>query len=204
MKAFLAALVLLPSLACAQAAPLRVSVDSRGDDVREVIATLFAQAHRPYALDASIKGRLYVALDRMPFAKALGVVLTQAGLVAREEDGVTMIVPAPMPAAASLPSAAVVKKPAPVPASQPPKPSITKANLARRVTTRLSHAPLADVFATLTEQTRTPIELDPSVPAYRVDAFFVKSSLGYALGRVCKAAGLAYEVEEGKIVVRVR
>ena len=185
-----------------------MSVDSRGDDVREVIATLFAQVHRPYALDASIKGRLYVSFDQMPFPKALDVVLTQAGLVAKDRDGVTMI--APRPAPSPLPSSGGKKGPPrdvtpPKPAPKPipaPLPPVKGPNLARRVTTRLTRAPLADVFAAFAEQSKTPIELAPSVPAYRVDAFFVKTSLGYALGRVCRAAGLEYETVGEKIVVR--
>ena len=35
-----------------------VSLDARGQDVREVLATLFAQAKKSYALDASIRLRL--------------------------------------------------------------------------------------------------------------------------------------------------
>ncbi len=195
MKPLLAALVVLPSLAFGQATAPRVSLDARGDDVREVLATLFAQVHRPYALDASIKGKLYVSFDRMPFPKALNVVLAQANLVARDQDGVTLIAPAPKPVA---PKPVVPPKTAVTPVSKPvekvEKPTaIAPATLAHRVTTRLSRAPLADVFAALGEQAGIPIELDPDVPAYRVDAFFAKTSLRYALDRVCKAAGLRYE-----------
>ncbi len=193
MSPFLAALALLTT----QAESVRVSLDARGDDVREVLATLFAQAHRPYALDASIKGRLYVALDRMPYAKALGIVLAQANLVAREKDGVTMIAPAPK-VVAPAPAPVVEKKAA------PPVVAIPPSAFARRVTTRLSRAPLADVFAALGEGAKVEIVLDPSVPAYRVDAFFARTSLRYALDRVCKAAGLRYVVAGGKIRVGLR
>lgn len=186
MKPLLLALVLLQ----APTEPPRVSVDSRGEDVREVLATLFAQVHRPYALDASISGKLYVTLDRMPFPKALGIVLTQANLVARDKDGVTLITVAPKPVAPS--------KPPVVPAAKP-LPSLAPETFSRKVTTRLNRAPIADVFAAFGAQAKVAIEVDPAVPAYRVDAFFAKTSLRYALDRVCKAAGLTYEVRGDRI-----
>ena len=199
MKPLLAFLALAPALAFGQADAPRISLDSRGDDVREVLATLFAQANKPYALDAAIKGKLYVKLDRFPYAKALGVVLSQAGLQAKDKDGVTMISPIPVPPAPkTAPVKPVVAKPL------PPKPAVgpvPTAVLARRVTTRARRAPLADVLASLGEQAKVEIEVDPSVPAYRVDAFFIKTSLKYALDRVCKAANLRYEFSDGKIVV---
>ena len=187
MKPLLLALVLLQ----APTEPPRVSVDSRGEDVREVLATLFAQVHRPYALDASISGKLYVTLDRMPFPKALGIVLTQANLVARDKDGVTLITVAPKPVAPP-------KTPVVVPVAKP-LPSLAPETFSRKVTTRLNRALIADVFAALGAQAKVAIEVDPAVPAYRVDAFFAKTSLRYALDRVCKAAGLTYEVRGDQI-----
>ena len=194
MKPLLLALVLLQT----PTEPPRVSLDARGEDVREVLATLFAQVRRPYALDASITGKLYVAFDRMPFPKALGIVLTQANLVARDKDGVTIIAPAPKPLTI------VPKPPTAAPAAPAAKPVTTldPATFARKVTTRLNRAPLTDVFAALSIQAKVPIEVDPTVPAYRVDAFFAKSSLRYALDRICKAANLRYEVQGDRIRIR--
>ena len=192
MNPLLAFLALVPAVALPQAEIPSVSVDARGQDVCEVIATLFAQIHRPYAIDASVKGKLYVALDRMPFPKALGIVLAQADLVAQDRDGVTMIGPAPKviakPAIKTvLPKQVVVPqpvaKPAPIPASV----------LARPVATRLTRTPLTEVFAALGKQASVSITVDPDVPAYRIDAIFAKTSLRYALDRVCAAAHLHYE-----------
>lgn len=210
MKPLIALALLAPALAFGQAADLRVSLDARGDDVREVFATLFAQADKPYALDASIKGKLYVKLDRMPFAKALSIVLTQAGLKATVKDGVTMIVPAPKPVPVATPKIAAPKPLGPPAPAKPlvapakPTPTLSPTVLKHIVTTRSTKAPLADVFAELGEQAKVTIELDPKVPAYRVDAFFIKTSLRYALDRVCKAANLTYKLEDGKIVVSMR
>ena len=190
MKPLLAFLILVPAFAAAQN-PL-VSLDARGDDVREVLATLFAQAGKPYALDAGIKGKLYVKLDGMRYDKALAIVLAQAGLGAKEKDGVLMVKPLPV-------VAAVV---APVPKPKPVEKPLSPAIFAQKVTTRVSRAPLADVLASLGAQAKVTIELDPNVPAYRIDAFFIKTSLRYALDRVCKAAGLRYVIQGEKIVVR--
>lgn len=207
MKTLIAAVLLLPCVAFGQApapastpAPVRVSLDARGEDIREVLATLFAQAKKPYALDAAIKGKLYVKLDAMPYEKALAVVLAQSGLVAKNREGVVMISPAPAPATPSVKTTPAVKAPA-APKPTTDKPISEKVALGRRVTTRLSRAPLADVFASLDKQAKVTIEMDTSVPAYRVDAFFVGSSLRYAMDQICKAAGLRYEFADNKIVV---
>lgn len=210
MKPLFAVLALLPAFAVAQAEPIRVSLDARGDDVREVLATLFAQAHRPYALDASIKGRLYVAFDRVPYAKALGIVLSQAGLVAREQDGVTMVLPAPALSPPGVrgndPQKPTFGKPLgpPTPTAVAKRPDLSPSIFAHRVTTRLTRAPLAEVLNALSEQAGVEIVLEPDVPAYRVDAFFVKSSFGYALDRVCKAARLRYAIEGNRVAVSVK
>lgn len=227
MRTLLAALVLLPAFALVptfaaaqEAAPIRISLDARGEDAREVLATLFAQAKKPYALDAGISGKLYVKLDSLPYAKALDIVLLQAGLVAKERDGTVIVSLAPKPAApkpvvstvlpaAAVPSPTPTTKKAPVaakPVAPAPvaAPAVTAATFAHKVTTRLNRAPLAKVFAAFAEQSGATIELDSAVPAYRVDAFFVKTSLKYALDRVCKAAGLKHTVESGKIKISVK
>ncbi|RYG24520.1 hypothetical protein EON82_10470 [bacterium] len=202
MKALVAALFLVPCLAFAQAAaetPIRVSLDARGEDVREVLATLFAQAKKPYALDASIKGKLYVKLDAMPYEKALAVVLAQTGLKVKDREGVVMISPAKVSVAVA-PKPVAVKTAASLPIVSA-KPLNEKAILARKVTTKLIKAPLADVFASFGKQAKIEIEIDSSVPAYRIDAFFTKSSLRYSLDQVCKAAGLRYEFVDNKIQI---
>lgn len=222
MKTLFAALLLLPGLAFAQAqtpvqptkpvpteAPIKISLDSRGQDVREVLATLFAEAKKPYALDAAISGKLYVKIDAMPYEKALAIVLSQSGLMAKDRDGVVIISLAKE--TATPVKTATVAKPVPAPKSPikvadkpaPQSGEVTPNTYARKVTTRLTKASLADVFTAFGTQADVKIELDSSVPAYRIDAFFVKTSLKYALNRVCKAAGLKYRAVDGKITISV-
>lgn len=186
MTPFLAAFALAAAFA-AQVRPTTVSLDARGQDVREVLATLFVQARRPYALDASIKGSLYIKVDGMAYDKALALVLGQSKLSAREQDGVTIVSAAPAPAPKILPA----RRPVAAPSGEEV--------LARKVTTRLTKAPLATVFASLGKQAGTAIVVDPSVPAYRIDAHFSNLSLRDALHRVCEAAGLEIQSTDGRI-----
>lgn len=181
-----------------------VSVDARGSDVRDVLVGVFNQAKRPYALDKGIQGKLYMRFDRLPYDKALEIVAQQAGLVVKERNGVVLVSPADRPATESdrpSPSKAApstAKRPAPA------KPTPSRAAvLARRVTVRLSRAPLATVFATLGKQASVGIDLK-GVPAYRVDAAFTKAPLQIALDQVCGATGLRYAFTDGRIVVTRR
>jgi len=246
MKTLFAALILVPGFAFAQttthetkpaetkpvetkpveaAATVKISLDARGEDVREVLATLFAQTKKPYALDAAIKGKLYVKIDALPYEKALTIVLTQAGLFAKDRDGVVMVTTTPAASAIKpvvKPTEKPIEKTAEKAKPTETKPALTKpaetkpaetkpaetklaeitnATYGRKVTTRLTKATLVDVFKAFGDQAEVTIEVDPSVPAYRVDAFFVKTSLKYALNRVCKAAGLKYTATDGKIVI---
>ena len=169
-----------------------MSLDARGQDVREVLATIFAQVKKPYALDASIKGSLYVRLDGMAYDKALGIVLTQAGLSAKERDGVVMVSPAKVTPPKDGPvTKPIVKKIVVLPSAD--------TILSRKVTVHLSKAPLATVFATLGKQAGTTISLDPSAPAYKLDANFSNVTLRSALHEVCGAARLEIQAGEGKI-----
>lgn len=188
MNPLVAALLLIPSLVPRQAP---VSLDARGQDVREALATLFAQAKRPYVLDARIKGPLYASFSRLPLDRALDLVARQANLAVREEGGVILI---------SLLAPARSPK-----TEAPPKKTVSPgAVLARRVSTRLSRAPLATVFASFGKQAGVAIDLDPKVPAYRIDASFANVPLRSALDQVCKATGLRYRFVGETIRVSVK
>jgi hypothetical protein len=72
------------------------------------------------------------------------------------------------------------------------KGTLDKSVLAKRITTRLQKVDLRDLAATLTDQTGILIEIAPDVPAYKLDAYLLRTSLKYALDRVCRGAGLNY------------
>lgn len=188
MKTIFAALAFLPALVSAQATPTVVSLDARGTDVREVLATLFAQVHKPYALAAEIKGPMYIVIDRMPFAKALSIVTSQAHLKAVEKDGVLMVTTT----AAPTPATVKAVSPKPTAPKQPEAKPFDPTVLKHRVNTKLAKKPLAEVFDALGSQAKVTIEIDSEVPAYRVDAFLKNTSLKYALDQICRAAKLTY------------
>ncbi len=192
MNPFLAALLLLPSVVHRATT---VSLDARGQDIRETLASLFGQAHKPFALDANIRGTLYMRFNGLPYDQALEIVTQQAGLVVQDKNGVVLVSLAnPPKPEATLP------KPETAAASKRPSPATI---LARRVTTNLSRAPLATVFASFGKQADVGISLD-KVPAYRVDATFKSVPLRSALDQVCNATGLKYGFAGGKIVVSRR
>jgi type II secretory pathway component GspD/PulD (secretin) len=72
--------------------------------------------------------------------------------------------------------------------------------LEKKVSTKLTKTSIKDVFAAFAKQTGTTITLDKNVPLYKIDAFMYNTSLKFALERICKAAGLKYELLPGKTV----
>ena len=91
-------------------------------------------------------------------------------------------------------SVAVASKPKPAPLS----PTV----LARRITGRFSKAPIRQVLETFAFQSGVKIEIDPSVPFYKLDVVLNNTSLKYALDQVTKAAGLVYRLSDhGTIMV---
>ena len=62
----------------------------------------------------------------------------------------------------------------------------------------MSMAPLKDVFAALTNQTGVEIIVDKDVPAFRIDAYLIDTSLHYAVTLVVRAAGLTYTLTDDK------
>ncbi len=206
MNALVAALAILPAV-LARVQGNVVSLDARGQDVREVLATLFAQAKKSYALDASIRGSLYMRLDHIEYEKALDIVLTQARLTSRVQDGVVIVsVAAPKPTTVAerppVTKPVAVKKAAPVVVKKAPaQPPIT-AILDRKVTTQLSKTPITTVFATLGRQAGAKIEVDRLVPAYKIDARFSAVTLRTALDKICGAAGLERNIVNGVIWIR--
>jgi hypothetical protein len=60
------------------------------------------------------------------------------------------------------------------------------------------------VFAELSKQTGVKIEVDPSVPAYKLDAFLIRTSLRYALDQVGAAAKLLYKFTDTNTILIYR
>lgn len=69
---------------------------------------------------------------------------------------------------------------------------LTLQDLQKRLTTRMAMADIKDVFNEFAKQTGFTIELDPKVPAYKLDAYLINTSLKYALDVVTEATKLEY------------
>ena len=65
--------------------------------------------------------------------------------------------------------------------------------LQKKVSARMNRAEIRTVFENLSKQTGVKIEIAPTVPAYRIDTYLLKTSFKYAMDRITEAAGLEYK-----------
>jgi type II secretory pathway component GspD/PulD (secretin) len=180
-------------LAEAQAAPSAqpsaVSISAKGDDVRRVLADLFAQAKKDFVLEPNIRYVLYLSLTDVEFEDALRIVLRTAELKYELQDGIYFIskkkpVPVVVPP--------LEPQPKPTPAPEPPKGKLPAQVLSKVVTTRLSKTDLRETVAKIGRQAGITIEVAETIPRYKVDAFFIKTSVKYALDVLSRALGVRY------------
>lgn len=213
------ALALMPLAAFAQEAS--VKVNARGQDIRPIIHDLFQQAKKSYILDPNTSLTLYLSLNDVDFDEAFALICKTAGLEFEIQNGIYFIKPDPKGPSAVKPKTQPATKPAEtksVPANEPipvippidvksnqttgrtsstigsgqKAQSLDKAIVEARITTRLQKVDLRVLAAELSKQSGVQIEVDDKVPAYRLDAYLLKTSLKYALDRITKAAGLNY------------
>jgi len=180
-----------------------ISVDAKGDDVRSVLHDLFGQAKKNYVLDPGVRFALYLSLNEIEFEEALHLICKNASLTYEIQNGIYFVKRAPAP------------QPKPEPkAEEKPKGKLPETVLAKPVTTKLEKTDLRTLFTELGKQTEITFEVDPAVPAYKLDAFLTKLSLKSALTQICDATKLEYvltdrltilirkKAEENRIVLR--
>lgn len=158
-----------------------VSVDAKGDDVRNVLHQLFTQAKKNYVLDPGVRFALYLSLSDIEFDEAFQLICKNAGLTFEIQNGIYFIKRAP------------VAQPK---VEEKPKGKLPETVLTRPVTMRSERVELKAILAEFTRQTQVPFELDPAVPAYRLDAILNKISLKEALTHICDAAKLEFVFTE--------
>lgn len=159
-----------------------VSVDAKGEDVRSVLHSLFGQVKKSYVLDPGVRYVLYLSLKDIEFEEALNVICKNATLTYELQNGIYFVRKAPAPQS----------KPAPKPEPAPPKGKLPETVLNRTLTTRLEKADIRALFNEIGKSTDVKIEVDASVPAYKLDAFLIKTSLKFALTQICTAAKLEF------------
>lgn len=229
----LATLLAFASMSLAQATPNgtlktdaagKVSLTSRGKDVREVLYDLFLQKRRNFVIEGVEKTELFLILNEVGFDEALEIVLKQANLKYDLQNdiyyigkkGGKTVAPVPMGSTGSTPSLAPLDLP-PVEKTPPltnppvektpvsfqaPAAKVTESDMKRRVTTRYNLVDIRQLFADLSRQTGVKIEVAADVPAYKVKAFLINTSLRYAMDTVTTTARLKYSATDvGTILV---
>lgn len=173
-----------------------VSVSSKGDDVRSVLYDMFQQSGKNFVLDSGVRFVLYLNLEKVSFQEALDIVVKNADIGYEVKNGVyyigknrkTVKTPETKP---TKPVEAPPLEENP-PAEKPVAKKLPDSVLQKKLTTRYSITPLKKVFAEFGRQTDVTIEIDPSVPDYKLDAFLIDTSLKYALDVICDAAKLKW------------
>ncbi len=175
-----------------------VSVNSKGDDVRSILHSLFTQAKKNYVLEPSIRFSLYLSLQDVEFEEALQLICKTANLRYEQQNGIIFVTRAPAAKAApATTSTAATTAVAPV----QPKGKLPETVLNRPVTTHFDKIDIRLLFQDLSKQTGVTIELDKGVPAYRLDAYLVKTSLKFALTTICQAAHLDYSLTNNQTIL---
>jgi type II secretory pathway component GspD/PulD (secretin) len=194
MKKLLLTAIVLGLSVAAFAQNLTVRVKAKGEDIRTVIASIFEQTGQQYVLQTSARQSLYMNLDGVTLEYAIEVISEVAELEFEKKAGVWYV---------------RTKKPVVHTEAQSFVPAVTTATkidtavLEKKVSTKLTKTSIKEVFAQFGKQTGTTIVIDKDVPLYKIDAFMYNTSLKFALERICKAAGLKYELAPGK-TVRIR
>lgn len=172
-----------------QAAPAgKVSISSKGADVRSVLHDLFSQTGKSYVLEPNVRFVLYLNLKEVAFDEAFEIVCQLAELESEIQNGICFITKkrqapkstGPAPTQTTAPKTATPKGPLP------------KTVLNKRLTTRFSKVDIRALLSEIARQTGVTFEIAPQVPAYKVDAFLIDTSLKFALDTIGQAAGLEY------------
>lgn len=192
MTKFIATIMLfgLALAALAQDALPTVNVKAKGEDVRSVLHDLFGQAKKNYVLEPGIRYALYLSLEGVEFEEALQLVCKNASLKYELQNGIYFVDRAS-------------KTSAPTKSTQPAKPKgkLPESVLNKLVTTRFDKIDIRALFENLSKQTGVPIEIDKAVPAYKLDAYLLKTSLKFALTTICDAARLKYTFTDNQTIL---
>lgn len=169
--------------------PSSVSIAANGTDVKLVLGQLFGQVHKNFVIEPNTYFALNLSLDKIDFDEALMIVLKIANLKSELQNGIYYISKAPAKkptvdsSATNTPTTTIPTK---------PMGTLPKTVLTKKLTTRLAKIDIRELFTEITKQTGVTIEIDKSVPNYKLDAYLINTSLKYALDQITTAAGLEY------------
>lgn len=173
-----------------------VTISASGDDVRKVLHQLFTQAKKNYVCDPYSTFILHLSLTGVEFEEALQIVCKLASLEYEVQNGIYFVTrkkttATPAKASETVKAAQAVEK---------PKGKLPATVLEKIVNTRLDKTDLKLVFTTLGKQAGITIDVAASVPAYKIDAYLVNTSLKYALDMVTEATALKYRFTENQTI----
>jgi type II secretory pathway component HofQ len=188
------------------ASPLpTVSVSAKGTDVRSVLHDMFTQQKKSYVLDPGVRFALYLSLNDIDFDEALTIVCKTSGLKYELQNGIYFLskgIAKPAPPVVAKQEAKPIPKPAETkPVEEKPRGIVPSATFQKRVTTRFSKVPIRDLFADISKQVGVEIEVDKSVPNYKLDAYLIDTSLKYAIDQINWGAGLAYKLTNNRSIL---
>lgn len=193
----------LAMTAFGQEAKNPITVDSKGDDIRVVIHTVFKQAGKSFVLKPGVRYELFLSLEKVDFEDALKLILDNADLVYTVEKGVYQIGPKPKatnppanPATAAppkddLPPLEGFEGYEPKPETKS-KGKLPVTVLDKKVTTRLQRRDIREVFSVFSKQTGIAIDVAKEVPSFKLDVFYLGKTLKQALDEITKATKLKY------------
>ena len=169
-----------------------VSVSSKGQDVRSVLSDMFNQEKKSFVIEPNIHFALYLSLNDVEFEEALDLVLKTASLKYELQNGIYFI---------SKDKSGISKL---ANASAKPTGKLSPMVLRKKLTISFHKEDIRALFADLTNQTGVMIEIDPSVPNYKVDVLMKGVSLKYALQNICRPAGLTYRFTDNLSLMVVK
>jgi type II secretory pathway component GspD/PulD (secretin) len=177
--------------------PTLVSVSSKGHDVRLILHDMFKQAEKSFVLEPNIRFELHLSLEKVEFEEALRLVLKLASLRADVQNGIYFI---GKPKAGASTAATTEVKGAFKAKPTAPKGKLPASALDKRITTRFDKIDIRLLLANLTQQTGVPFEISPDIPAYKLDAYLIHTSLKFALDTICGAAKLEYKLTDNMTI----
>lgn len=167
----------------------QITITSRGHDVREVLFDLFEQGGKSFVLEPGAKVDLYLALSGVEFEEALQIICRVSQLEFTLDNGIYFL---------SKRTGAGAQGGPVIP---PPPIRLTENDLKRLITTKMERADIRAVFADFQKQSGIIIDVDAKVPAYKLDAFLVGTTLKFALDTVTKAADLEYVLTDSRSIL---
>lgn len=165
--------------------PPVVSVSAKGHDVRTVLHDMFKQVEKSFVLEPNIRFNLYLSLEKIEFEEALRLVCKMSDLGIDVQNGIYFIHAKKSAKPATAVKGAFEAKPT-------PKGKLPTSVLAKRLTTRFDKIDIRKLLANLTEQTGVAFEIADDIPAYKLDAYLIGTSLKFALDTICTATKLQY------------